>query len=84
MKEFSCSMTIGDITPQTFKDFQLVFEEKTDEFKVKSFDDGFEWGIGKTPKGAVISALRQGIRMKNIDLNDIYVPIHECIRCVKE
>lgn len=84
MVEYRCNLTIGDISPQSFKDFQLVLDEATNEFQVKSFKDGFAWGKGASPKGAVISALKQGIRMNKIDLGNTYVPIHECLDAVRD
>lgn len=69
---------------ELFKSFKLVLEEETDEYKVESLEDGFVWSRGKSSKGAVIGALRQGIPMREIDISSAYVPIHECIKAVKE
>lgn len=80
---YECNMTIGDLTPEVFKDFKLVLNELTNEYEIEAFEDGFIWGRGKSPKGAVISALNQGIRMKDIDLGRTYVPIHECLEAIK-
>ena len=67
-----------------FKDFKLVLNEMTDEFEVQSLEDGFAWGKGKSPKGAIIGALRQGVRMGDIDISAAYVPIQECLEAVKD
>lgn len=45
---------------------------------------GFAFGDGASIKGAVISALRCGVRMKDINFNGHWVPIRECLQAVKD
>ena len=53
------------------------------EYKVVGLTDGFPWGKGKSVKGAVIASLIAGIRLKDIDFNNHWVPIKECLEVVK-
>ncbi len=46
--------------------------------------DGFAFGDGASVKGAVISALRCGVRLRDINFNGYWVPIKECIQAVKD
>ena len=46
--------------------------------------EGFAFGDGASIKGAVISALRCGVRMKDINFNGHWVPVRECIQAVKD
>ena len=69
---------------ELYKNFKLVLEEETEEYRVESLDDGFVWSRGKSTKGAIIGALRQGIPMREIDISEAYVPIHECLQAVRD
>ena len=53
------------------------------EYEVVGLSDVFAWGKGKSVKGAVIGAMIGGIRLKDIDFNNHWVPVHECIQVVK-
>lgn len=75
---------IGRITVKNLYDFKLALNEATQEFEVTSNKDGFRWGAGKSTKGAMISAMRQGIQLRNIDISEAYVPIKEVIKAVKD
>lgn len=46
--------------------------------------EGFAFGDGASVKGAVISALRCGVRLRDINFNGHWVPIKECIQAVKD
>ena len=75
---------IGVITLKNFYDYKLALNEATQEYEVTSTKDGFRWGAGKSTKGAMISALRQGIPLKKIDITCAYVPVKEVIEAVKQ
>lgn len=53
------------------------------EYEVVGLSDGFAWGKGKSIKGAVIGAMINQIRLKNIDFNGYWVPVAECLEVVK-
>lgn len=74
---------IGKITIKNLYDYKLALNEATQEFEVISTKDGHRWGAGKSTKGAVISACNCGIRLKDIDLHEAYVPIKEVIEVIK-
>lgn len=73
---------IGKITIKDIRDFKLRLNELTQEFEV-SGKDGHVWGAGKSSKGAVISACRCGVQLRDIDLSEAYVPIREVIAVIK-
>lgn len=73
---------IGVITVKNLYDFKLALDETKKEFTVTG-KDGFVWGRGKSTKGAMISALHQGIRLRDVDIRDHYVPIKEVLDIVK-
>ena len=75
---------IGKITIKNLYDYKLALNETTKEFEVISTKDGHRWGAGKTTKGAVISACRCGVRLKDINLSAGYVPIKEVIEAIKQ
>lgn len=75
---------IGRITVKNLYDYKLALNEATQEFEVISTKDGYRWGAGKTTKGAVISACRCGVRLKDINLSAGYVPIKEVIEAIKQ
>ena len=74
---------IGVITVKNLYDFKLALDETKKEFTVTG-KDGFVWGRGKSTKGAMISALHQGIPLRNVDIRDHYVPIKEVLDVVKQ
>lgn len=76
------SNRIGVITVKNLYDFKLALDEVTKEFTVTG-KDGFVWGRGKSTKGAMISALNQGIQLRKIDMRDHYVPVKEIIKIIK-
>lgn len=76
--------TIGQIKPEVFYDFKMQMNTKTQEWEVKSNKDNFTWATGKTTKGAIISACNQGIRLRDIDISQGYVPIKEVIKAIKD
>ena len=78
------SNRIGLITVKNLYDFKLALDEVTNTFKVTSNKDGFVWGEGASVKGAMISALHQGIRLRDVDIRDHYVPIKEVLNVVKQ
>lgn len=75
---------IGVITVKNLYKFRLALDEVTDTFKVTSNEDGFVWGEGASVKGAMISALHQGIQLRDVDIRDHYVPIKEVLDVVKQ
>ena len=77
------SNRIGKITLKNFYDYKLALNEVTKEYEVLSTKDGHRWGAGASTKGAVISACRCGIKLKDIDLHEAYVPIQEVIEVIK-
>ena len=77
------SNRIGVITLKNFYDYKLALNELTQEFEVTCLKDGHVWGAGKSTKGAMISALNCGIRLREIDIHDHYVPIREVIEVIK-
>lgn len=76
------SNRIGVITLKNFYDYKLALNEATNRFEVKG-KDGHIWGEGASTKGAMISALNCGIRLREIDIHDHYVPIREVIEVIK-
>lgn len=83
---FECNLEanrIGRITVKNLYDYKLSLNEATQEFEVRSLEDNFRWGAGKSTKGAMISAMRQGIQLRDIDITEAYVPIKEVIRAIK-
>lgn len=57
----------------------------TDSGRFQVIDmEGFPFGDGASTKGAVISALRCGVRLRDINFNGHWVPIKECIQAVKD
>lgn len=75
--------TIAQICPETFYEYKMAFNNAKKEWEVKS-KDGHTWGAGKTTKGAIISTCNQGIRLKDIDISQGYVPIKEVITAIKD
>ena len=78
-------LTIGDICPEIFYKykFKLVFDKVSQQYQVKDKEE-FVWAQSPTTKGAVITACRQGIRLRDIHLKGGYVPIKEVIKALKE
>lgn len=72
------------ITVKNLYDYKLALNEVTKEYEVLSTKDGHRWGAGKSTKGAVISACRCGVRLKDINLSAGYVPIKEVIEAIKQ
>ena len=72
------TITKGDL----FK-FKLALDNVNKRYQVVG-NDGHIWGDGASTKGAVISACRCGIRLKDIDLSEAYVPIKEVISAIKD
>ena len=60
-----------------------IVNSDNEQVKVIDVVDGFSWGQGASVKGAVISALRCGVPLKEINFNGHYVPVKECIQAVK-
>lgn len=60
-----------------------IINDESKQIKVVDVVDGFSWGQGASVKGAVISALRCGVPLKEINFNGYYVPVKECIQAVK-
>lgn len=60
-----------------------IVNADNEQVKVVDVVDGFNWGQGASVKGAVISALRCGVPLKEINFNGHYVPVKECIQAVK-
>ena len=57
----------------------------TDSGRFQVIDmEGFAFGDGASIKGAVISALRCGVRMRDINFNGHWVPVRECLQAVKD
>jgi len=75
--------TIGQICPQTFYDYKMTFNNIKKQWEVKD-KQNFTWGAGKTTKGAIISTCNQGIRLREIDISQGYVPIKEVIEAIKD
>lgn len=75
--------TIGQIKPEVFYQYKMAFNNTKKQWEVKS-KDGHTWGAGKTTKGAIISTLNQGIRLRDIDISQGYVPIQEVIKAIKD
>lgn len=73
------TITKGDL----FK-FKLALDNASKRYQVVSNKDGHIWGDGASTKGAVISACRCGIRLRDIDLHEAYVPIKEIIEAIKD
>lgn len=73
---------IGRITLKNFYDYKMRFNELSQEFEI-SDKEGHIWGAGKSTKGAVISACNCGIRLREIDIRNHYVPIKEIIEVIK-
>ena len=73
---------VGKITLKNFYDYKLALNEVTNRFEVKG-KDGHIWGEGASTKGAMISALNCGVRLREIDIRDFYVPIREVIEIIK-
>lgn len=73
---------IGRITVKDYKNFKLSLNEVTKEFEVVG-KDGHVWGAGASTKGAVISACNCGVRLKDIDIHEAYVPLAEVIEAIK-
>ena len=77
------SNRIGVITVKDYKDFKLVLNNKTNEYEVIGNKDAHIWGRGKSTKGAVISACHCGVRLRDIDISDAYVPLKEVVEVLK-
>lgn len=60
-----------------------ITDTESGRFQVVDME-GFAFGDGASIKGAVISALRCGVRMKDINFNGHWVPVKECIQAVKD
>lgn len=71
------------ITKGHLKDFKMALNEVTKEYEVFSNKDGFIWSRAKSPKGAVIGACHNGIRLRDIDISETYVPLQEVIEVIK-
>lgn len=75
---------IGVITAKNLYDYKLALNEVTKEYEVTSNKDGHRWGAGKTVKGALISALNCGVRLKKIDTSEEdWIPVHEILQAVR-
>ena len=74
---------IGHITVKGLYKFKLALNEVTKEFEVTSLKDGHVWGAGKSTKGAMISACNCGVRLRDVDIHEHYVPIQEVIQVIK-
>lgn len=73
---------IGRITIKNYKDFKLTLNEVSKQYEVLG-KDGHVWGAGASTKGAVISACNCGVRLKDIDIHEAYVPLAEVIEAIK-
>jgi len=60
-----------------------ITDTESGRFQVVDME-GFAFGDGASIKGAVISALKCGVRMRDINFNGHWVPVKECIQAVKD
>ena len=70
------------ITKGDLYKFRLALNEASKRYQVIG-NDGHIWGDGASTKGAVISACRCGVRLRDIDLHEAYVPIKEVVEAIK-
>lgn len=88
MSCFECNLKanrIGKITVKNLYNFKLALDEATQEFQVTG-KDGHVWGAGKSFKGALISAGRCGVRLKQIDTHEVDISkkdIYDVISALK-
>lgn len=73
---------IGVITAKDLYKFKLALNNVTNQYEV-SGRDGHIWGAGASTKGAMISALNCGVRLKDVDISEAWVPIKEVLNAVK-
>ena len=67
------------------KDYKLIsitHDGETIEYQVVNTHDNFAWGKGHSIKGAIIGAMIAGIRLKDMDFNNHWVPVQECLKVV--
>lgn len=74
--EMDCATLVNN--GQRYKIINVV-----DGFEVIDVKDDFAWGKSVSVKGAVINAMNNGVRLKNINFNGHWVPVQECIQAVK-
>lgn len=73
---------VGRITVKDLYKFKLALNEVTGRYQVIG-NDGHVWGDGASTKGAIISACNCGVRLKDIDIHEAYVPLQEVINAIK-